>query len=47
MTVMAMESDLKYLQKLMVLKDEEISILKKEKEIMTKRYLQETEKMQD
>lgn len=43
---MAFESDIKYLQKLVRIRDEEIEILKKEKEIMTRRYIEETEAMQ-
>lgn len=43
----AFESDIKYLQKLVLLKDEEIEILKQEKDLMTKRYIKEAEAMQD
>lgn len=43
MTIAALESDVKYLQRSLLLKDEEIEILKREKQLMSKRYLKEVD----
>ena len=44
-SIAALENDVKYLQRSLLLKDEQIEILKREKDLLSKRYIKETESM--